>query len=93
MRTVLGHIQTTLPVATILMSASRRMHSLSARQNLVGRSLTYTHAREVVGSGAAVKESNRNTDTTTESTTYKKQLTTLLKLLTVDMNLGEEAVG
>jgi hypothetical protein len=51
------------------------------------------HAREVVGSGAAVKESNRNTDTTTESTTYKKQLTTLIKLLTVDMNLGEEAVG
>ena len=46
-----------------------------------------------MGSGAAVKESNRNTDTTTESTTYKKQLTTLLKLLTVDMNLGEEAVG
>jgi hypothetical protein len=69
------------------------MHSLSARQNGVGRSLITPHAREVVGSGAAVKESNRNTDTTTESTTYKKQLTTLLKLLTVDMNLGEEAVG
>jgi hypothetical protein len=61
-----------LPVVTIIISASRGMHSLRARQSDDRRSLTYTHAREVVSSVAAVKESNRNTDTTTESTTYQK---------------------
>jgi hypothetical protein len=72
MRTVWVTSNQLLPVVTIIMSASRRMHSLRARQSDDRRSLTYTHAREVVGSAAAVKESNRNTDTTTESTTYKK---------------------
>jgi hypothetical protein len=72
MRTVWVTSNQLLPVVTIIMSASRRMHSLRARQSDDRRSLTYTHAREVVGSVAAVKESNRNTDTTTESTTYKK---------------------
>lgn len=60
----------------------------------VGRSLTLRPMPERLWVVVQLlKESNRNTDTTTESTTYKKQLTTLLKLLTVNMELGEGAVS